>query len=78
MDEQIVKRGRKAEAVLKDEILTDAFESIKKAQLGIIQSSQPADVEKRESAYYMMKAIELLSIKLNSFFQDGKMEERKK
>jgi hypothetical protein len=75
--EQIVKRGRKAETVLKDELLTEAFESIKKDQLSIITSSNVADSEKRESAYYMMKAVELLQIKLNSFYQDGKFEERK-
>ena len=75
--DQVIKRGRRAETVLKDELLAEAFEAIKKDQLGIIQSSQMADAAKRESAYYMMKAIEALQIKLNSLFQDGKFEERK-
>lgn len=75
--DQVIKRGRRAETVLKDELLAEAFEAIKKDQLGLIQSSQIADSDKREAAYYMMKAIESLQIKLNSFFQDGKFEERK-
>ena len=75
--EQVIKRGRKAESVLKDELIAEAFEAIKKDQLSVIASSNVGDSEKRESAYYMMKAVELLQIKLNSFYQDGKFEERK-
>lgn len=76
--DQVIKRGRRAESVLKDELIGEAFEAIKKDQLAVIASSGPGDSAKRESAYFMMKAVEALSIKLNSFFQDGKFEERNK
>lgn len=77
VDDQVIKRGRRAESVLKDEMLAEAFEAIKKDQLAVIASSAPGDQERRESAYFMMKAIEALSVKLNSFFSAGKLEERK-
>lgn len=75
--DQVIKRGRRAETVLKDELLTEALESIKKDQLNIIQATRPEDSAKREAAYYMINAVEHLKIKLNSFYQDGKFEERK-
>lgn len=75
--EKIISRGRRAEEILKDEALSEAFDSLVRDQILVIQSSNPTDTAKRESAYAMMKCVESLRMKLNAYFADGKLEERK-
>lgn len=65
--------GQKAEQLLKNEILIDAFEKLEIEYLSIIKNSEIADVEVRENAYRLMRSLQLLQRHLETVVSTGKI-----
>ena len=80
MDEdRQVLRAEKARRLLEDETLKDAFAAIKQRYLNHIIGSELSQVDRREQAFKLMKAIDELHAQLNSWVNEGKViEDRRK
>ncbi|QDP65663.1 MAG: hypothetical protein GOVbin707_14 [Prokaryotic dsDNA virus sp.] len=65
--------GQKAELLLKNEILINAFVELEKQYLEIIKNSEIADVEVRENAYKLMRSLQLLQRHLETVVSTGKI-----
>lgn len=74
--EKVVARGRKASMLIADPVLQEALEDIKRDVLDNFQATSEADAAKRENLYFMLKAVEKLQIKLESYRSNGIIEER--
>lgn len=75
--EVVIAKGKRAKAITLDPILQECLAKIREKQLLNIQASSAEQGQKRESAYFMLKAVESLEMELNSMYSNGKLEESK-
>lgn len=72
--EEVIRKGKRAEQLQADPLLTECLEQIRQAQIEIFESSSPEKSEARNNAYFMLKAIEQLRLKLSAMASNGKFE----
>jgi len=75
--EQIIEDGKQAELLINSPVFAKAIEQAKSEAVNDFANSAPTDNDKRESAYFMLKAIEKLEYRLRSIEQNGKFEKEK-
>ena len=68
-----MRKGQKAELLLKNEILIEAFEKLEQEYLNIIKNSDIADVEIRENAYKLIRSLQLLQRHIETVVSTGKI-----
>ena len=76
MNEDQVRKGRKAEQLLQDEVFAAALEKLENEQLWAFKGSKPEEADKREQAYAMIKAIELFKTEVTKMVDNGKLAQR--
>lgn len=76
MNEDFVRKGRKAEQLLQDEVFAAALEKLENDQLWIFKGSKPEETDKREQSYAMIKAIELFRLEVTKMVDNGKIAQR--
>lgn len=75
--DQIVAKGQEAQRLMENPVLIEALETIRRKQTTVFATSAPGDRDKRETAYYTLKAIEELELQLSKFKSDGVFEAEK-
>lgn len=75
--DEIIAKGKTAEKLMENPVLREALEAIKRKAITAFSSSQPLEADKRESAYYTLKAIEDLELQLDKIKSDGVYEAEK-
>lgn len=76
MNEEQVRKGRKAEELLGNEAFSSALEKIKGDQFWIFQSSKPEESAKRELAWATLQCIENLKIEIVKQIDNAKVAQR--
>jgi len=76
INEEAVRKSRKAQQILDDEILSLALNKIENDALWQFKSSKPADTAMRESAYNKIRSVEDLRTELAKLIDDGKVAQR--
>jgi hypothetical protein len=71
-----IRRGKKAQLVLDDEILSSAILKLEIDQLGFFKHSKPDETAKRENAWCMLQAIEALRQELIKIADNGKIAQK--
>ena len=69
-------RGRRAQAILEDELVVEAFTAIERRAHQAWAHSLPADSEARDLAYRDLRALRAFRAELEAFIRDGKVAER--
>lgn len=75
--EEIIAKGKAAEKLMENPVLREALEAIKRKAIATFSSSGPLDSDKRETAYFTLKAIEDLELQLEKIKSDGVYEAEK-
>lgn len=75
--EEKIRRGKRAEQLQADPVLVEALRAIRQKQIDLWAGSSPEKEEQRTNAYFMLRAVDELTIQLNAFAGDGKFEERR-
>jgi hypothetical protein len=70
-NDDILRRGKRAEVLLADETFREAFDALRAAKADIGVSRQP--IEQREAATHGVWALDDLKGQLQSFVDDAKM-----
>ena len=68
-----IRRGERAEALLQDELLNDALETIKQGYMERWLDSPERDVEGRERLRLMVKTVDRLKSELQCVLDTGKL-----
>lgn len=72
------QKAERARALLKDDLLQEAFTNIRERQKNAFASSAPDEQGVREQAYAMLQAIKKLEGELNNFIANHQREVRKR
>jgi signal transduction protein with GAF and PtsI domain len=75
-DDEVVRKGRKAQQLLEDETLAAALEKLESDQVWVFKSTRAEDTAKREQCWSMLKAIENLRLELTKVIDNGKVAQR--
>jgi hypothetical protein len=75
-NEDQVRKGRKAQQILENEILSDAVAKLENDQLWLFRSSKPEESAKRETAWCMLQAIDSLRQELIKVMDNGKIAQK--
>jgi hypothetical protein len=75
-NEDQVRKGRKAQQILENEILSDAIAKLENDQLWVFRSSKPEESAKRETAWCMLQAIDGLRQELIKVMDNGKIAQK--
>jgi hypothetical protein len=76
MSDEALRKGRKAEQLMQDEVFSGILEKIRHDQYWIFESSKPEESAKREIAWSMLKAIENFRIEVTKMVDNGKVAQR--
>lgn len=68
-----VRRGERARQLLKDPLIAEAIEGMRKKMYDAIESSKFKDEQARLEAYYMLRTISLFEKSFAQMVNDGKM-----
>ena len=73
------RRSEHAQALLRDELLNEAFDQVIETYLDLWRNSDPNDQDTREQAYQLVRAVDLVRGHLVSVVETGKLmrEQRK-
>jgi hypothetical protein len=71
-----ISRGARAQALLKDDLLNEAFDTLKSGLVKAMLASDPRDREGRELAYLAANQIDKLKDILTKVVSDGKVAQR--
>ena len=71
--EEKVTRASHAEQLMRDDLLTEAFEKIEAAYVNAWKASRVGDKEAREFAYSMVSAVALVRRQLVGVIQEGQL-----
>lgn len=71
------ERGAHAEALVRDETLSEAFVEVEAAYMGAWRSSDPFDVEARERAHLAVTLLAHLKGQLINFVREGEVAKAK-
>jgi signal transduction protein with GAF and PtsI domain len=75
-DEELVRKGRKAQQLLEDETLAAALAKLENDQVWLFKSTRAEETAKREQCWSMLKAIENLKVELTKVIDNGKVAQR--
>jgi hypothetical protein len=76
MNEDAVRKGRKADQLMQDEVFSSILEKMRNDQYWVFESSKPEENTKREIAWSMLKAIENFRIEAIKMVDNGKVAQR--
>ena len=76
MNEDAVRKGRKADQLMQDEVFSAILEKMRHDQYWVFESSKPEESAKREIAWSMLKAIENFRIEVTKMVDNGKVAQR--
>ena len=71
--EEKVTRASHAEQLMRDELLTEAFDKIETAYINAWKASRVGDKEAREFAYSMVSAVSLVRRQIIGVIQEGQL-----
>lgn len=63
----MLKRGLAAEVLLETEAFTVVVNELYNEQLAVITDSEPEDTEKRENAFFQLRALKSITAELQSW-----------
>lgn len=69
-------RARRAQSLLNDPLIKEAFETLEKDLLDSWRNSGTSDTETRESLWLAMRLLDRLHIHLQSILETGQMAEK--
>ena len=75
-DDELVRKGRKAQQLLEDETLAAALTKLENDQLWLFKSTRADEMAKREQCWSMLRAIENLKTELTKVIDNGKVAQR--
>ena len=75
-NEDQIRKGRKAQQILEDETLNTAIAKLEGDQLWAFRSSKPEETAKRETAWWMLQAIDGLRQELIKIMDNGKIAQK--
>ena len=76
MSDEAVRKGRKADQLMQDEVFSAILEKMRNDQYWVFESSKPEESAKREIAWSMLKAIENFRIEVTKMVDNGKVAQR--
>jgi predicted FMN-binding regulatory protein PaiB len=76
MSDDAVRKGRKADQLMQDEVFSAILEKMRNDQYWVFESSKPEESAKREIAWSMLKAIENFRIEVTKMVDNGKVAQR--
>ena len=76
MSDEVVRKGRKADQLMQDEVFSAILEKMRNDQYWVFESSKPEESAKRELAWSMLKAIEHFRIEATKMVDNGKVAQR--
>ena len=76
MSDEAVRKGRKADQLMQDEVFSAILEKMRNDQYWVFESSKPEESAKREIAWSMLKAIEHFRIEVTKMVDNGKVAQR--
>ena len=76
MSDDAVRKGRKADQLMQDEVFSAILEKMRHDQYWVFESSKPEESAKREIAWSMLKAIENFRIEVTKMMDNGKVAQR--
>ena len=76
MNEDALRKGRKADQLMQDEVFSAILEKMRHDQYWVFESSKPEESAKRELAWSMLKAIENFRIEVTKMVDNGKVAQR--
>ena len=76
MNEDALRKGRKADQLMQDEVFSAILEKMRHDQYWVFESSKPEESAKREIAWSMLKAIENFRIEATKMVDNGKVAQR--
>ena len=76
MNEEQVRKGRKSEQFMQDEVFSAVLEKMRNDQYWVFESSKPEETAKREIAWSMLKAIENFRTEVTKMVDNGKVAQR--
>ena len=75
-DDELVRKGRRAQQLLEDETLAAALAKLENDQVWLFKSTRAEETAKREQCWSMLKAIENLKLELTKVIDNGKVAQR--
>lgn len=75
-DDELVRKGRRAQQLLEDETLAAALTKLENDQVWLFKSTRAEETAKREQCWSMLKAIENLKVELTKVIDNGKVAQR--
>jgi signal transduction protein with GAF and PtsI domain len=75
-DDELVRKGRRAQQLLEDETLAAALAKLENDQVWLFKSTRAEETAKREQCWSMLKAIENLKVELTKVIDNGKVAQR--
>lgn len=75
-DEELVRKGRKAQQLMEDETLSAALTKLENDQVWLFKSTRAEETAKREQCWSMLRAIENLKTELTKVIDNGKVAQR--
>jgi hypothetical protein len=75
-DEELVRKGRKAQQLMEDETLAAALTKLENDQVWLFKSTRAEETAKREQCWSMLRAIENLKTELTKVIDNGKVAQR--
>ena len=76
MNEEQVRKGRKSEQFMQDEVLAAALEKMRGDLLWEFENSKPEEAAKREIVWAQLRAIESFKNELSKMIDNGKVAQR--
>ena len=76
MNEDALRKGRKADQLMQDEVFSAILEKMRHDQYWVFESSKPEESAKREIAWSMLKAIDNFRLEVTKMVDNGKVAQR--
>ena len=76
MSEELVRKGRKSEQFMQDEVFSTAIEKMRGDLHWAFESSKPEEASKREVIWAQLRAIENFKNELTKMIDNGKVAQR--
>lgn len=73
MTDDILRRARRAESLLNDELLTEAFDALRTTYLAAIEDSKVDQTDVREKLYAHITTLKSVRGHLRSVMENGKL-----
>lgn len=71
--DEAIRKGKRAEQLLTDEVLSEAFSDVETALIDTFKSSDPFQMDERENAHAELRALARVRNRLNTYLDGQKM-----